>query len=374
MVLAPVLTPHGTLALKPSNDGVALPRGLGAQLQAAFARGSGHGLLALGADHVGAALPPVLSYWRELGVRYVTALCALPGLGDGRAKSAVPLPADDTLQRMSAGVPPIAGAEYLTAAALADLWHRIDAAFEAEQAEAELPAQDFFKARHPAWNLVGRVHFNLAENRKDEAAPFAFMATYTTGLSVEGKAQHLPLGKALQDYAGARNRQRLLSLLTPVQRSRGVRVAEGHGRCGGDLPPPALEAVAGDAVPQGRAVVGKACAQSKSCQQVEPLHARLLIGPQRSLQRVSGVHASEPSRAAQSGQRLRKPGTGHRLAPLGGERFGNAIAIRAGTGQEPHGLAERQAFERQEHHRRPSRQDRGQGLLPPEPQAGCALR
>jgi non-specific serine/threonine protein kinase len=219
MVLAPVLTPHGTLALKPSNDGVALPRGLGAQLQAAFARGSGHGLLALGADHVGAALPPVLSYWRELGVRYVTALCALPGLGDGRAKSAVPLPADDTLQRMSAGVPPIAGAEYLTAAALADLWHRIDAAFEAEQAEAELPAQDFFKARHPAWNLVGRVHFNLTENRKDEAAPFAFMATYTTGLSVEGKAQHLPLGKALQDYAGARNRQRLLSLLTPVQRA-----------------------------------------------------------------------------------------------------------------------------------------------------------
>jgi non-specific serine/threonine protein kinase len=44
--------------------------------------------------------------------------------------------------------------------------------------------------------MVGGVHFNLAENWKDEAAPFAFMATYTTGLSVEGKAQHLPLGKA----------------------------------------------------------------------------------------------------------------------------------------------------------------------------------
>ncbi|MFZ1104936.1 MAG: DEAD/DEAH box helicase, partial [Hyphomicrobiaceae bacterium] len=219
MALAPVLTPHGALALRPSDDGVALPRGLGAQLKAAFARGSGHGLLALGADHVGAALPPVLSYWRELGVRYVTALCALPGLGDGRAKPAVPLPADDALRHTAAGVPPMPGAEYMTAAVLADLWHRIDAAFEAEQAEAGLPPQDFLKARNPAWNLVGRVHFNLAENRKDEAAPFAFMATYTTGLSVEGKAQHLPLGKALQDYAGARNRQRLLSLLTPVQRA-----------------------------------------------------------------------------------------------------------------------------------------------------------
>jgi hypothetical protein len=45
-------------------------------LAAAFERGSGHGLLLLGADEVGAALPPVLSYWREFGARYVTALCA----------------------------------------------------------------------------------------------------------------------------------------------------------------------------------------------------------------------------------------------------------------------------------------------------------
>src|SRR5262249_13528079 len=82
-----------------------------------------------------------------------------------------------------------------------------------------LPAQAFLKRRCPTWNLVGRVHFNLAENRKDADAPFAFLATYTTGLSVEGKVQHLPLGKALKNYAGARNRERLLSLLMPVQRA-----------------------------------------------------------------------------------------------------------------------------------------------------------
>src|SRR3954462_15423705 len=33
------------------------------------------------------------------------------------------------------------------------------------------------------------------------------------------KRQHLPLGGALQEYAGARNRERLLSLLLPVQRA-----------------------------------------------------------------------------------------------------------------------------------------------------------
>jgi non-specific serine/threonine protein kinase len=111
------------------------------------------------------------------------------------------------------------GAEYLTADVLADLWRGMDTAFDAELAEATLSVQEFLKRRHPAWNLVGRVHFNLAENRKDEEAPFAFLATYTTRLSAAAKAQHLPLGKALQEYAGARNRERLLSLLMPVQRA-----------------------------------------------------------------------------------------------------------------------------------------------------------
>ena len=63
------------------------------------------------------------------------------------------------------------------------------------------------------------MHFNLAENRKDPDAPFAFLATYTTRLAANAKAQHLPLGKALGEYAGSANKDRLLSLLLPVQRA-----------------------------------------------------------------------------------------------------------------------------------------------------------
>src|SRR5205814_8971821 len=40
-----------------------------------------------------------------------------------------------------------------------------------------------------------------------------------TRLAANAKAQHLPLGKALGEYAGAANRDRLLSLLLPVQRA-----------------------------------------------------------------------------------------------------------------------------------------------------------
>jgi non-specific serine/threonine protein kinase len=69
------------------------------------------------------------------------------------------------------------------------------------------------------WNVVGRVHFNLALNRNDEEAPFAFLATYTNRLSTHGQAQHLPLGQAQREYSGAANKERLLSLLLPVQRA-----------------------------------------------------------------------------------------------------------------------------------------------------------
>jgi non-specific serine/threonine protein kinase len=219
MMLAPILTPHGVLTLRPSGDAAPLEPALASRLEMAFAKGPGHGLLCLGADEVGTVLPPVLSYWREFGGRYVTALCALPGISERRAKPPVPAPANSELEQMAFAVPPMAGAEYLTTTLLADLWHCIDTAFDAELAMAKLTVQEFLKGRHPAWNLVGRVHFNLAENRKDEDAPFAFLATYTTRLSIEAKAQHLPLGKALQEYSGARNRERLLSLLLPVQRA-----------------------------------------------------------------------------------------------------------------------------------------------------------
>ena len=59
----------------------------------------------------------------------------------------------------------MAGAEYLTAAVLGALWDEMGAAFQAEQSRSGASVQDLLKRWSPAWNLVGRVHFNLAENR-----------------------------------------------------------------------------------------------------------------------------------------------------------------------------------------------------------------
>ena len=66
---------------------------------------------------------------------------------------------------------------------------------------------------------MGRVTLHLAENKRDPDHPFAFLATYIPKLSAQGRAQHEPLGKALQEYSGAKNRSALLSLLLPIQRA-----------------------------------------------------------------------------------------------------------------------------------------------------------
>jgi non-specific serine/threonine protein kinase len=217
--LVPVLTPHGHLTLIEDRDASALEPELAQRLQDAFVRGSGHGLLQLGASEVGVALPPVFSYWREFGARYVTAICTLPEGGARSIKRHIPSPPDAELAWLALAAPPMTGAEYLTTTVLQCLWQELDSAFGLELSESKCGVQDFLKRRNAAWNLVGRVHFNLAENRKDEAAPFAFLATYTTRLSPQAKAQHLPLGQALREYAGAANKDRLLSLLLPVQRA-----------------------------------------------------------------------------------------------------------------------------------------------------------
>ena len=217
--LAPILTPHGHLVLSDSSDAPTLEPGLARRLLDSFVRGSGHGLLQLGADEVGTVLPPVFSYWREFGARYVTLLCTLPTAGGARPRAVVPIPPDAELDRLALAAPPMEGAEYLTPAVLHALWNEIDKAFEIELSESKCSIENFLKGRDPSWNLVGRVHFNLAENRKDEGAPFAFLATYTSRLSAHAKAQHLPLGEALREYAGVANKDRLLSLLLPVQRA-----------------------------------------------------------------------------------------------------------------------------------------------------------
>jgi superfamily II DNA or RNA helicase len=211
------LTPRGHVLFTVADGTFQPPEALLGRLESAFGRGSGHGLLDLGATEVGTALPADFGYWRDFGARLVTAICTHPDLTIHH--TSIPAPALSELEVLAAAAPPMTGAEYLTGAVLDALWTETATAFRAELAESNASVQAFLQRKSPEWHLVGRVHFNLAENRRDHEAPFAFLATYTTRLSTSAKAQHLPLGRALSEYAGAANKPRLLSLLLPVQRA-----------------------------------------------------------------------------------------------------------------------------------------------------------
>ena len=192
-----------------------LPDALAGHLSAAFDRGAGHGLLHLGATEVATALPSLWAFWRDFAARYVAALTATPEDGE----IAVTAPDALTLETLCLDAPPMTGAEYLTPDVLVALWQEIESAVKDELKASDQSLQGFLKSKHPAWNLVGRVHFNLAENRKDAEYPFAFLATYTSRLSAHGKAQHLPLSQALAEFSGGRQKAQLLSLLMPVQKA-----------------------------------------------------------------------------------------------------------------------------------------------------------
>jgi non-specific serine/threonine protein kinase len=219
-LLAPILTPHGHLLLEDTEDSSSpLAPDLAERLTLVFGRGHGHGLLQLGAAEVQTAMPGVFAYWREFASRYIVAVRTLPDIDGGRALPAILPPASADLAAIVFAAPAMKGAEYLSVSVLESLWTDIDRAFRLELSESGTSIEHFLKLKNPAWNLVGRVHFNLAENRKDADLPFAFLATYTHRLSSKAKAQHMPLGQALSEYAGAANKSRLLSLLLPVQRA-----------------------------------------------------------------------------------------------------------------------------------------------------------
>ena len=214
------LTPSGRIDVQPglSEDGPYLATKSARQIIKAFSDGRGGGVLHLGAAELSTALPPALSYWRDVGRSFVSRVCG--AIDPTHPKSlVVPEPDPDEISAFLQSAPPMQGAEFLSVTLLSDVWSDMGTALADEVKGYSDGVQEYLKKRSSVWNVVGRVCFHLAENKRDPEFPFAFIATYIHKVSKQAKPQHLPLGKALKDYAGAKNRQKLLALLAPLSRA-----------------------------------------------------------------------------------------------------------------------------------------------------------
>ncbi len=181
----------------------------------AFATGTGEGLFRLAAGRLEAGLAPSVAFWRDFAGEYLTELCHTPRTAGAPIEPARPLsPARTATLLLSA--PPIRGAEYLTTDTFNALWQDLDQWAREQVAASDGGLSAFLAKQAPLWHQVGRVCFHLAENKRDEDYPFAFMATYAPGLSQADRIQYQPLSKAIHQYAGAKNHQAMIRLLSPV--------------------------------------------------------------------------------------------------------------------------------------------------------------
>jgi len=188
------------------------------RIREAFERGPYHGILHLGAVENDTALPASLTFGRTFGKLFVSALCAQPDLDDRRDTVAPTFPEEDA-RDLASVVPPMPGGEYVRDSVLRAWWTSLTGAAHELLSAYPGPVQDLLRSWNPVWSLVGRVWFHLAENKKHPTAPFAFMATYTARVGDRAAPQHIPLGRALEEYAGKRAKNRLLALLAPVHKA-----------------------------------------------------------------------------------------------------------------------------------------------------------
>jgi non-specific serine/threonine protein kinase len=214
-----IITPSGHLALVEQASIEERDAPLSSQLVTAFARSAAHGLLHLATKELQSSLPPACDFARSIARTYLTRLCKTQTDTAAHDIPPTPAPLAAELATWILQAPPITGLEYLNAEALLDWWGGLDGLVREEISAHAGGAQAYLSEKNPLWRFVGRVTFHLAENKRDAEYPFAFLATYASRLSAQGKIQHEPLARSLEHHADTKNKQALLALLVPIQRA-----------------------------------------------------------------------------------------------------------------------------------------------------------
>lgn len=186
------------------------------RIQGYFEDGYASGLLRLGL-YPWTGLPPGLAFWQRFARLFVMEVCKAYDAVTGVWPEVVLQ--KESLQSWMAEAPFMRGMEYLSAEVALKLWGDLNHVLKEELRAFKKPLAVYLADFDNAWNAVGRICFHLVENKGHSNRPFAFLATYTTGLTADRDTQHLPLSQALEEYAEQKQKSQLLNLLQPVQRA-----------------------------------------------------------------------------------------------------------------------------------------------------------
>jgi non-specific serine/threonine protein kinase len=172
-------------------------------------------MLVLGTADPGLPLSPSLSFWRGFFGAIIHRIQAAPDCEEKRGRASVEL-SDEEAGEYLRTMPPMVGVDRADAALLRDIGTRLLGSFRTAIGTFTGTVDEFFASLSPDARAVDRIHFHLVENPRDETRPFAFLATYSTRLDKRGRARHVPLKHAFEEYAGRSDK--LLELLGTVHK------------------------------------------------------------------------------------------------------------------------------------------------------------
>lgn len=213
--LKTVLLPNGSLQLERDSKSGGQTKSstlLQHEIFSVYKKDPDNWLLFLGFSDATVALPDSLDFWRRFSGLFVHYLRLTPDLEELRHRVQIPLPGQKIPQLLET-LPAMIGGERINSDLMATFWSALNASFADSIKTFSGSVAEFIHHFAPNSHLLGRIYFHLVEN-KDDDAPFAFLATYSTQMGGDGQSKHLPLKYALQEYQDDNNK--LLELLATV--------------------------------------------------------------------------------------------------------------------------------------------------------------
>ena len=212
------LSPAGHLYFYDADSSENMLDAISEEIHSYFSINYSVGLLRLGLTHFNEPLPESFSFWQQFSQIFIAQTCKHVDSSENVTIPDIEFPIDE-INQLIFRAPFFRGVEYFNLDVAKLLWDGLHDALIVEILPFDNNLGSYLSAWNATWSTVGKVCFHLAENKKNEDYPFAFLATYTTGLSKNANAQHLALGAALETYSGKNNKSILLSLLLPVHRA-----------------------------------------------------------------------------------------------------------------------------------------------------------
>jgi len=171
-------------------------------------------LFSLGFMQIPVPISDSLQFLKNISDTFIKYLSRQPDIEFSREKTTVK--PEEENQNIINAAPFMNGLKYLDSQWIDNIWEKLLEVFREEIRDYRGSVAEYFASLNPIVHVMGRVFFHLVENKNGDY-PFAFMATYSSKVSSDGRSKHLPLKNALIEYRD--DHKKLLELLSTVSKA-----------------------------------------------------------------------------------------------------------------------------------------------------------